>query len=136
MVTNPTTEALHIQVVDSAASGGGGRKWASVLGSLSIRISDLMKRPGWQYARPQPFSFTDGNSGNITLSMELKALKKAEAFHPRASVKGKSSKAEASECSPTNGWYALAVFESKPTAPRHAPNVLNISSRKLIIIIN
>jgi len=73
LVYNPHADDLHIKVIDSLMDRD---KQSSVLGTLSIPMSDLLKRPGMEYARPQPFSFQDGNQGTIRLSMELKALKK------------------------------------------------------------
>merc|ERR1719376_130753 len=103
LVNNPNADDLHIKVIDSLVDSGNSNdlqskvmdtlrdmksKRSSILGSLNIRMSDLLKRPGMEFARPQPFSFQDGSRGTITLSLALKALKKPKIKTSPALSKG------------------------------------------------
>ena len=129
LVNNPNTDDLHIDVIDSAKSSGG--KSSSSLGSLSLRISDIWKRPGMQYSPPQPFTFHDGHQGTIVLSLELKGLKQPNAS--KLSDVETPAKGQVGAIEPQESPSSSESSAEKPSAPSTGVKpVLPLSGEKTL----
>ena len=80
LVRNPDTDDLHIKILDSAISMDSTNRNA-FLGQVDITVSDILKRNNMEYCPPQPFVLK-GGTGTITLSVQLKTLRKSTSPNP------------------------------------------------------